>query len=143
MEKLTNHDSSRAGNIFKFREALHGRHGDLVADTHAKSEEHLGTDVHGLGGVDIQSVDQGHTGGHYEGTEELVGLCVTGLSDHGTADHGTHGEEGKEGESVDAAFDGRLPVNGLEIDGKVEHDLVEGGVRAERDTFGQSSLGYV
>lgn len=103
---LTNHDSSRAGNIFKLREALHSRHGDLVADPNPKSKKHLGTDVHGFRGVNIQDINQGHSGGHDEGAEELVGLCVAGLSYDAAADNGSKGEEGEEWEGVHAACHG-------------------------------------
>ena len=104
-EILTNHDSSRTGNVFKLREALHSRHRDLVADPNAKSKEHLGTDVHSFRGVDVQDIDKGHAGGQDEGTDKFVGLCVTGLSDDAAADDGSKGEEGEERKDVHAAYD--------------------------------------
>ena len=61
--------------------------------------------------MDIQGVDEGHAGGHNKGPEKLVGLRIARLADDGTAHHGSDGEQGEEGEGVNAAFDGGLPVD--------------------------------
>ncbi len=52
------------------------------------------------------------------------------LANDGTTNHGSQSKEGQEREGVDAACDGRLVVDRLEINGKIEPNQEKGGIGA-------------
>jgi hypothetical protein len=121
--QLTQQNGRGRCHVFGPGEALHGHHGDLVPEADAESKDELRADVPSFGRVDIQSVQQSGAGRGQQAAEQLVGLQEMGLADQEAAEHGPDGEHGHERKVVDATRNGRLPVDGLEVDAQIEHDL--------------------
>lgn len=101
----------------------------MVTKADADTENNLGTNITGLGGVDIEGIQEGGSYGGENTTCKFVGLEEACLSNEEPTQHRASSEEGHEGKTVDSTRDGGLAVDGLEVYRKVEKHLEIGKIR--------------
>lgn len=101
----------------------------MVTKADADAENDLGTNITGLGRVDIQGIQEGGSYGGENTAGKFVGLEEACLPNEEPTEHRPSSEESHEGQTVDSTCDGGLAVDGLEVYRKIEKHLEVGEIR--------------